>query len=223
MQEMDVFLSIGPNCRPISYLRDYGLTWFAAPSDWYLFRDPDALLHLYQTGFSDFLEEIREMDPGSTGKYRVVKDTRYDVTCLHQFDAKLTLSAGLAYVQKRTRLRMQNTHQGLKAADRIALVGNWKLPTEELISFLKGFSALYPGKKMVLYNIHHMPGETRHWKKETVISPELCVVEFFFCDEGEGGSSEFWRGNRFFWERIVGTFRLSPESRKRREAASRRG
>lgn len=218
MQEMDVFLSIGPNCRPISYLRDYGLTWFAAPSDWYLFRDLDTLIHLYQIHFSDFLMEIQELDSGGTGNFRFVEDTRYNVTCLHQFDAKLPLSVGQSYVRKRTHLRARNTDQALKEANRVGLVGSWGLPREDLITFLKGFSSLYPGKKMVLYNIHHMPGEARHWKNETSISPDLSLVEYFFCDKGDLGSSEFWRGNQFFWKKIVETFRLSPESQKRRDA-----
>lgn len=219
MQEMDVFLSVGPNCRAISYLRDFALTRFAAPTDWFAFKDLDTLLHLYQTHFSDFLSEIEEVESKSEKEFRFVRDTRYHVKSIHQFEKKLPLRVGQAYVQNKTILRAQKTEQALKGANSVGLLGSWEVPREELVRFLKGFSALYPGKKMVLYNIHHVPGETRHWKTETVISPLLSVEEFFFCDEGDMSSPDFWKGNQLLWAQILGQFRLSAEGRKRRDEA----
>lgn len=219
MQELDVILAIGPNCRAISYLRDFGLTRFAAPTDWFVIESLDILLELYRTGFSRFLTEIEEYQPEASTRFRFVRDLRYRVKSIHHFEKNLTLAAGQAYVKNRVQIRFGNTDAALREADTVGLVGSWQAAGGELERFLKAFAELYPGKRMVLYNIHHMPGETRRWKTETEVAPGLRVEEFFFCDEGETDTPDFWKGNQYIWTQIVGRLRLSEQGRKRRDEA----
>ena len=61
---------------------------------------------------------------------------------------------------------------------------------------------MYPNREIVLYNIHHIVDADGLQKKETQISRELSLVEFFFCDEGNG-AADSWKGNGCFWEKIV--------------------
>lgn len=218
MTQADVWLSIGPDCRAVSYLREFGLTRFAAPSDWMIFKRPETLLHLYRTGFSDFLEEIEEYVPAGEGKFRFVRDIRYNVKCIHHFETALSLSAGQAYMKSRTLLRFRKTDDALKQAGSIGLVGSWSAPREELCAFLKGFAQQYPGREIVLHNVRHVPGEKQHWMTKTELSPLLTLLEYHFCDEGEDGE-DAWKGNQYLWTQIIGRLCLGEAGRKRREEA----
>ena len=209
MYKADVWLSIGPNCRTISYLRDFGLTWFAAPSDWMIFPDLNTLLHMYRSRFFGFFKKIEEYQEPGEGPHRFLRDVRYDIACIHHVEKQVSLKEGRIRVRRRAILRAWKTTVVLKQARNIGLVGNWSASKEELCCFLKNFARMYPGRKITLYNLSHVPGETGYRKTETVLSPLLSLVEYFFDDTGEQGSPDEWKGNREIWSQIIGLFRLN--------------
>ena len=145
MHEMDVFLTIGCDCRPVFYMRESELTWFTSPLDWYRFYNLNTFLKLYENQFSGFFENIKELetsDKTASDLFRKVYDLKYDIKSLHHFHNKLTLRNGQLYVRSKAMKRYRETDAALREAKRIGLIGNWAVPEEELISFLKKFGEI---------------------------------------------------------------------------------
>ena len=59
--EVDGIFSIGDNCRPAHYLREHKLRTKAAPLDWMMKYSLDTVLHLFETKFTDFFVNIKEI------------------------------------------------------------------------------------------------------------------------------------------------------------------
>lgn len=218
MYEADIFMSIGPGCRAIHYLRRNKLTWFAAPLDWQLVYSLDTVLHLYETHFSDFLTDIREIEAKPGAEHRAIYDVGNDMKCLHHFPKDVSLKVGQAYVKNLTKLRYVRSEKALNEAKKIVFLGYWDAKEEDLLRFFETFIQQYPGKEISLYNVRNVPEEPDVRQKEIMISDKLRFVEYSFNDKGTEPGLE-WVGNKFYWEQIIKQFRLSPESQKRREEA----
>ena len=209
LKKADIWLSVGPNCRAVAWLRDTGLTRLAAPSDWLLIHDADTLLKLYKSRFSGVLEEIEEYQPAGEREHRFVRDVRHDVLFMHHFETGKPLEEERVRVREQVLRRAQKTHTALLCSRAIGLVSNWEVDREELCKLLKGFARMYPCRKITLYNLRHDPEQEGCWETETVLSPRLTLVEYLFDDTAQTGNPKGWRGNRERWVQILGQFSLS--------------
>ena len=83
--EVDCVFSIGENCRPASYLRDYNLRFQPAPLDWMIVNDFSKVTHLFETKFEDFLKDVVEIPDKFCAGCRFVDDVANNIRSIHHF------------------------------------------------------------------------------------------------------------------------------------------
>ena len=87
----DFILSLGPECRPAWYLKINKLRYVSSPFDWMMgYRLETFIYFLKQKNLNGFFENKLYLDRDS-GRYRVVRDTKYGVTSMHAFPKSMSL------------------------------------------------------------------------------------------------------------------------------------
>lgn len=209
----DFVMSVGPACRPAQQLKTAGLRFTAAPMDWMELYPLETVVHLFQTGFSDFFTEIREESPGPARKNRRVVDVRNTITSIHHFPTKKSLAAGQKEMRRTMLRRYHRIDKLLRQARHICLVGNRPDSTGELLAFLSDMGRIYPQAEWVMINVREVDDNIYYVNKFEGNGGML--YEVFFHDVHPDGTDISdnplaWHGNTAMWQRTLAHIHLRP-------------
>ena len=86
-EKYDMYISLGPDCRPAMHLKIHNLRTLASPLDYQMSYSLDTVLKLFQTGFEDFFVEIKEdLELSRTIEKRWIVDIKNNIISIHHFD-----------------------------------------------------------------------------------------------------------------------------------------
>lgn len=207
METYDLFLSIGPACRPASYLSSNHLRQFASPLDWQMSYSLDTVIQLFKTSFSSFFCDISEdTRPGADNNRRVIDKTN-NIISIHHFDKNIPLEDCQKEFISKMHRRYVNLHSKLKASSSLMLLCNRKADIKELENFLLDFSGLYENLHITLMNIRNdcTMNNTDIYTRKYNISDKLKIIEHIFNDsiDCKTGEKYSWRGNEALWNFIL--------------------
>ncbi|SCY71400.1 DUF1796 family putative cysteine peptidase [Butyrivibrio sp. INlla14] len=205
----DLMIPIGMRCRPaenlkLNYLRD-----FSMPLDWMMDYSLDTVIHLFQTGFSDFFRNI-ELDKekplkAAAGMLRI-NDINNHIISIHHFPQSMWLIDSQPRFIEKMDFRAKRLELYLKQSSNIVLVSCREETKEDMCFFLQMFSKIYPHLKIRLINIRHnerMPYDS--YKKENVFDEgKLSYIEYTLNDTEQG--RQIYQGNIFVWSKILGKY-----------------
>lgn len=204
----DIILSVGRDCRParnlvINHLRDS-----SAPLDWMMGYSLDTVLHLFRNKFHDFFAEYEadSVEPeGAAGNLRV-NDTVNQIVSIHHFSDKKSLESSYLQFTEKMHIRIDRLENRLQKASVIALISSRTDTRDDMIAFLRSFSAIYPHLEIRLINMRHdekMPFDS--FRQETVCDDgRLSYIEYILNDAGQGIQNP--SGNYPVWSRILAKY-----------------
>lgn len=204
----DFFLSIGPNCRPAFNLRSNHLREFSSPLDWTGAYSLDTVLHLFREKFNDFFAEYeidRENPKGAPGKLRVW-DTKNHIRTIHHIPENMWLNSSYPQFIEKMNTRAARLEARLQSASSIILVSGRTESKDDLSTFLRSFSDIYPHLKIKLINMRNdeeMPYDD--FRQEVIFDDGiLSYVEYILNDTEQG--VEMAAGNTFVWSKILSKY-----------------
>lgn len=204
----DFLLSIGPNCRPAINLRSNHLRDFSSPLDWVGAYSLDTALHLFREKFNDFFTEFevdRENPKGATGKLRVW-DTKNHILTIHHIPENEWLSSSYPQFKEKMNTRAARLEARLQSASGIVFVSARTESKDDMRTFLRSFSDIYPHLKIRLINMRNdeeMPYDD--FRQEVVFDDGiLSYVEYILNDTEQGVEKP--EGNTFVWSKILSKY-----------------
>lgn len=212
MEFYDLYISIGSACRPAHHLARQGLRVDAFPMDWQKEYSLDTVLHLFETSFEDFFENIEEgRESAAAGNNRTVIDVSNRITSIHHFPKNMQICEMKMVFVEKMRARFRRLDAGIRNADRIVLIGNRSEPVEELQVFLQNFSKIYPNVGIRMINMRDTALKENELYEDTVFAcDKLSLVEYTFNDSMniETGEQYDWRGNLQKWNAVLSGYGL---------------
>ncbi len=210
--EVNCIFSIGNACRPCYYLKKYNLRVQSAPLDWMMQYSLNTVIHLLETQFVDFFEEIEVMPNKHCGNNLYVKDIKNNIISIHHFRKDADLQESRVAFRDKMLDRAKKTNEILNKSSSIGLICNRKNATkEELIDFAIKFSEIYPDKKISLVNV--VDSDIKSVEKETLFENEnLKIIQFSFKDYPPSDDKEkhpVWQGNYNAWDLVIKSFKVS--------------
>lgn len=207
MNYYDLYLSIGPVCRPAYHLMINDLRNEAYPLDWQMEYSLDTIIHLFQTKFNDFFTDIEESNPDWNGTHRKIKDTKNNIISIHHFSKDIELPKAHEEFLQKMSLRFQKLDEKLKKANKIVLIGNRNDTVKELQNFITEFSCLYPHLEIKLINIRNNRELSidSYSKNHYVVNENLSIEEYCINDAFNITTQNRadWRGNVAMWGKIL--------------------
>lgn len=204
----DYIFSIGPNCRPAINLRSNHLREFSAPLDWVGAYSLDTVLHLFREKFNDFFTEYevdREDPKGAPGMLRVW-DTKNHILTIHHFPENMWLSSSYPQFKEKMKTRAARLEARLQSASSIILVSEHTESKDDMSTFLRSFSDIYPHLKIKLLNMRNdeeMPYDD--FRQEVIFDDgTLSYIEYILNDTEQG--VEKAAGNTFVWSKILSKY-----------------
>lgn len=207
-ESADIYIPIGPACRPVELLKRHGLRKFATPLDWMIFHSLPSMLHLYRTGFADFLMDLKEDSTIFSDTNKVVRDITNNIILPHHFSLDKQMEIEAEEVRETVARRYKKTDRFMQQSEKIILAGNRKEPFEELVAFMQEFEGLYPEKRITLVNVRHVPDATGIICKSEQINDNLKITEYAINDTNNIKGQE-WMGNLGKWGQILCNYELS--------------
>lgn len=213
----DFVMSVGPACRPAQQLKEAGLRFTSAPMDWMELYPLSTVTHLFQTEFTDFFTEIRDVSPDLDRKNRRVEDVKNTITSIHHFPTKKSLTAGQKEMRRTMLKRYHRIDKLLRRAQRVCLVGNRDDSTEDLLSFLSSFREIYPQAEWFMVNIRNRDED--QYYVNSFSSNHTVLYEVCFHDEHPDGpdidiNPLAWHGNTPRWQQALSHLHLRPGASK---------
>lgn len=207
---IDFIFSVGPACRPASFLKEDMMRVVASPLDWQMNYSLDTVLHLFETGFSDFFLDIAEdVNRSGAGENRYVTDIKNQIVSIHHFPKTSSCHAFQPAFIERVRKQYSKLNRHIKKAQTVALLCNRNESVEKLGEFLKKFASLYSGKTFLMINVRHTPALHKNTiLKEEYFFSERCILhEYSFNDVNQIPNRE-WKGNLDCWHTVLSRYRF---------------
>lgn len=214
MESYDLFLSIGPACRPARYLLYNNLRQFASPLDWQMAYSLDTVIQLFKTSFSSFFCNISEDETkgGANNKRRVIDKTN-NIISIHHFDKNIPLEDCQQEFISKMHQRFVFLHNTLKTSNTLMFVCNRKDDIKELENFLVDFSGLYKNLHITLMNIRDdcSMNNTDKYTNKYNLSDKLTIIEHIFNDsiDCKTGERYSWIGNAALWNSVLRDYYLA--------------
>ena len=206
MTNYDVIFSIGPSCKVAQYLKSLNLRKCAYPLDWQICNDFDRILHLFESDFSDFFIEYKNLDNDyKLSGLRSVEDIRNKIVSMHHISDDLPLDEGVKKFRSKMLKRYFRLKSHIQNGNNILIIANYDVSIDDLVSFLKSFASLFEKKNIVMVNVKDSKIEE---KNEYYLDNNLKIVEYLINDVHENGSDPktnrlFWLGNTKRWLEII--------------------
>lgn len=205
-EHYDTYLPIGGDCTPAHYLRLQGLRREAYPLDWMVFGT-DALMHLLQTGFSDFFASIAEEESIEANPCRYIRDTRNDVLSIHHFPKDREIDDALEEFRATMRRRSVRLDDRLTRGHSLLMLGCRDDADERVCRTLLDVAKLYPHLRMHLVNVCDAPDmDSSELRQERYdLSDRLRATCCHFnnsCDTHAQKPFGLW-GNEALWRRVM--------------------
>ena len=209
----DFFLSIGPHCGPAINLRSNHLRSFSAPLDWMMEYSLDTVLHLFKEDFNDFFSqyEIDKDNPeGAAGMLRV-NDTVNHIVSIHHFPEDMQMDSSYPQFIEKMNVRKNRLESLLQNASSIVLMAERTDAREDLLSFLRSFSNLYPQLRIRLINMRYDESMAYNtYKQETIFDDnKLSYIEYLFNDTQQGVRVP--ESYAYVWSQILSNYTIQKE------------
>ena len=210
--EVDCIFSIGNNCRPAHYLRENNLRTNSAPLDWMMKYSLDTVIHLFETKFTDFFKNIKEIPTKNSVKNRTIIDTKNNITSIHYFEKSDSLKNEQIKFNKLMKQREDDMISLITKSNSIGLICARQYATStDLINFINKFSKIYPNKKITLINI--IDSNIKNLDKKIILNKNnLKIIQYKFHDQVPNKS---WKGNSYYWNKIVKNIKLNTKTDQR--------
>lgn len=212
--KIDFIFSVGPACRPASFLKEDMMRVVASPLDWQMKYSLDTVIHLFETGFSDFFSDITEdTSKSGAGQNRYVIDTKNQIVSIHHFPRTSSCHDFQPTFVERVRKQYCKLNHHLEEAKIVAILCNRDDSVDKLRDFLRKFTLLYPEKTFLMINVRHtsaLRGNTI--LKEEYLFSENCILhEYYFNDINQIPNYE-WRGNLDCWHTVLSRYHFVDET-----------
>ncbi len=208
---VDCVFSIGAKCRPAYYIQKYNMRFQAAPLDWMMNYSLETAIHLFETKFCDFFEEIEEIPNKSRKNCKVIKDTKNGIISIHHFNKNSPLQVEHEKFREMMLNRASKVDEILNQADSIGLICDRSdVTTVQLIEFAKKFSKIYPNKEIILINVVDVDTEVIH-KSVLFKDDKLTIIQFVFSDKQpieEANKFPKWTGNQMAWKSVTNNLKI---------------
>ncbi len=176
-----------------------------------------AVLHLFETGFSDFFTEIEEQpEEEIDAENRMVYDKKNMIYSPHHFPKSLSLEEGQIKFHENMKRRCERLYQRLAEAGTLLIICNRVEPIDSLREFLTGFSRLYPHLKIRLIVIRDRRPcwymrFLKYTKRHISISDKVSLIIYCFSDQVDPATGDKfgWKGNAPIWDRILSKYSLT--------------
>ena len=205
----DTYLPIGSDCTPAYYLKTRGLRTEAYPLDWMVFN-ADALIHLFQTGFSDFFASIAEEESIEANPCRYIRDTANDILSIHHFPKDQEIFDVLESFHCKMKRRYLRLHSRLMNSGSLLMLGYRQDTEEQVENTLLEFAELYPHLSIHLVNVNDTPemasSELRQEQHE--LNDRLTATFCYFNSSYDTSNQRkfgLW-GNEALWQRVLVEF-----------------
>ena len=198
MVRYDTYVPIGHDCTPAYYLRLYGLRTEAYPLDWMVFGS-DALIHLFQTGFSDFFVDVTEEEFPESSTHRRVRDVANGVVSLHHFPKDREVSEVLEVFRGKMRHRFARLHTRLLRSRSVMMLGFGQDAEAQVRDTLVRFARLYPHLSIHLIYAYDAPDmdPTELCRERHDLNDQLaltyCRFDYNQREHGLWGNESLWR------------------------------
>ena len=206
MTKYDTYLPIGNDCSPAYYLKAYGLRTEAYPLDWMVFS-AHAMIHLFQTGFSDLFSAIAEEESIEANPCRYIRDTNNDILSIHNFPKDREIADVLNEFHSKMQRRYLRLHDRLMNSGSLLMLGYRQDTEEQVENTLLAFAAIYPHLSIHLINVHHMPEmASDHLRRERHdLNAHLALTLCYFNDRYDTCNQkkfDLW-GNKALWHHVL--------------------
>ena len=176
----------------------------------------DTVLHLFKEGFNDFFSqyEIDQDNPeGAVGMLRV-NDTRNHIVSIHHFPKDMRMDSSYPRFIDKMNARKNRLESLLQNASSICLMADRSDTREDLLSFLRSFSNLYPHLRIRLVNMRYDESMAyKTYKKETIFDDHrLSYIEYLFNDAHQGVRE--LESYAFVWSQILSVYNTSDLPKK---------
>ena len=149
MTNYDVIFSIGQSCKVAQYLKSLNLRKYAYPLDWQFCDDFDRILHLFESDFSDFFIEYKNLDNDyKLSGLRMVEDIRNKIVSMHHISDDLPLDEGVKKFRSKMLKRYFRLKSHIQNGNNILIIANYDVSIDDLVSFLKSFASLFEKKNI---------------------------------------------------------------------------
>lgn len=212
--KIDFIFSVGPACRPASFLKEDMMRVVASPLDWQMKYSLDTVIHLFETGFSDFFSDIAEdINQSGSGGNRCVTDRKNQIVSIHHFPKTSSCHAFQPTFIEKARKQYFKLNWRIEEAKVVALLCNRNDSAEKLGQFLKKFASLYPEKTFLMINVRHTPDlkENIILKGEYSFSEQCILHEYYFNDVNQIPNYE-WRGNLDCWHTVLSKYQFTDDN-----------
>ena len=148
----DVFISLGNTCKSAYWLQYAKLRKFALPLDWMRFYSLDTVLDMIKDKKISYFEDFTET-PIENSLTRHITCNISKIECIHHFPMKYSVKEYLPTflsMFNRRKIRFQNI---IKTYKNICFVTNRVDKVENIITFLKEVTILYPKTKFTMINV----------------------------------------------------------------------
>lgn len=206
MMKYDTYLPIGCDCIPAYYLKQWGLRTEAYPLDWMGFSS-STMIHLFETGFSDYFSVFAEEEPYWKSTCRYIRDTANDILSVHHFPLNQEISDVLEGFHATMRKRYLRVNSRLMNSHTLLMLGSHQETEEQLEDSLIRFSRLYPHLTIRLVNVHHCENMTslEYRQRQRDVNDHLTMICFYLNNQRDTVNNkhfDIW-GNEELWNRFV--------------------
>ncbi len=206
MDHFDTYLPVGCDCHPAHYLKVFGLRTESYPLDWMIFG-ADALIHLFQTDFSDFFSSVVEEASSDESSCRRVRDRANGIISLHHFPKEIEISDTLDAFHATMRLRYARLRERLMSSKSLLMLGYQHDREDRVEDMILAFSELYPHLNIHLLNIRDTPemDSSDLLQKRRVLNDQLTLTWCYFnnsYDTDAQSKFDLW-GNAALWQRVL--------------------
>ncbi len=208
---LNCIFPLGEACRPSYHLQKNGLRFQAAPLDWMMKYSLKTALNLFETRFSNFFVNIKDVPNKFVNNCRVVNDVQNNVQCVHHFDKKVSLKEGQQKFRETMLRRAKKVDNIFKNSQSIGFICNRpKESCESLLNFACGFEKIYPGKQITLINV--IDKNVEDISKQIIYEKEnIKIIQYTFCDvplEPDNQKHPTWKGDPQKWKKILSDINL---------------
>lgn len=206
IMKYDTYLPIGNDCTPAYYLRACGLRTEAYPLDWMVFG-PQAMIHLFQTGFCDFFSSIAEEEYIDSNSCRSIRDTTNDILSIHHFPRDREPADALNDFHRMMRRRYLKLHDRLMNSGSLLMLGYRQGNEEQAENTLLSFSEIYPHLSIHLVNVNDASKmiSTELRREQRAVNDHLTLTLYDFNNSYDTVNQikyGLW-GNEAMWQRVM--------------------
>ena len=204
-KEFNLFISVGPACRPAEALRRAKLREISSPFDWMMAYKLEVIPNFFENGFSNFFSKINEINRNN-GNKRFILDKDTGMISMHDFPTNLTYEEFYPMFLEKMTKRFDRLIDSIVASQNICFTGNRDVELCDIENFLSKVDTIFPGKNISFLNVCN----SKDSKKCVYNKQGNLEIILFYFDDVYSGPNKFdnWKGNVEEWDIMLSKFSL---------------